>query len=91
MGAGCEEAGESGEQEDDSGKFLRQGGVGRKQWGDTETDTQTHTRRGRKMRFVSVGVVGSGGGMEGRQTQQDRDKGANPGEGPRRPPCVWQG
>jgi hypothetical protein len=28
VGAGCEEAGESGEQEDDSGKFLRQGGVG---------------------------------------------------------------
>lgn len=61
MGAGCEEAGESGEQEDDSGRFLRQGGVGRKQSGDTETDTQTHTRRGREMRGVSMGMVGRGG------------------------------
>lgn len=89
MGAGCEEAGESGEQEDDSGKFLRQGGVGRKQWGDTEKDTQTHTRRGRELRLVSMGWWSVG--KWGRQTQQDRDKGANPEEGPRRPPCVWQG
>lgn len=87
VGAGCEEAGESGEQEDDSGRFLRQGGVGRKQWGDIETDTQTHTRRGRELRGRKLG----GAGKRERLTQQDRNKGARPGEGPRRPPCVWQG
>lgn len=60
MGAGCEEAGESGEQEDDSGRFLRQGGAGRKQWGNIETDTQTHTRKGREMREGSLEELGRG-------------------------------
>lgn len=87
MGAGCEEAGESGEQEDDSGRFLRQGGVGRRQWGgyrDRHPDSHQEGQR-------NEGDEHGGDGKRKRLTQQDRDKGARPGEGPRRPPCVWQG